>query len=463
MWLTVLGALSFVGLFVPSVAWWIWVADGCLLFGIAYDVLRLPNPSRLDVRRSVPDRVGLSVHFTRTVRVDVGSLPRAAGLRIELFEEFSPAFVPHERTVLDPQVRDVLPVVDGPTGRVLPAEGDPTGGADYAILPSAGPIDLERVYSCLLRGVFAVGDMRIRLTGPFGFVQRQKRLFGEQEIRVEPALLGLKNTLRLAASERWQDLGVRFTRRRGGVTEFESMRDYVTGDDRRSLDWKAFAKRGRPMVRQYQEERGQELILLVDCGRRMGTTTARGDTRGWTKLDHALDSALQLAAVALDRGDRVGIATYASELVVWVPPARGKAQFGRLRKAVFAAQPRSADSSLKRALAQVAAFHRRRATVLIVSDVADLLSAGRQRMALTSAAARHQLIFAGLDDPALRALAMGELSGDPAERAVALHQMQEREQGLAELGRSGARVLGALPAESAAPMLAAWLDARRTG
>ena len=461
--LLALGGLSLIGFVVESVAWWIWVADAVLLLGVLYDMVRVPNPSKLDVRRSIPDCTGLSVKFTRTVRIDVSSLPRAGGLRVELFEEFSPAFVPHERTVLDPADRNVIPVPDGPTGRVFPMEQDPTGGADRAVLPSAGPLDLERVYSCTVRGVYTVGDMRIRLSGPLGLMQRQKRLFGEQRIRIEPALLGLKNTLRLAASERWHDLGVRFLRRRGGVTEFESMRDYVIGDDRRSLDWKAFAKRGRPIVRQYQEERGQELILLVDCGRRMGATTARGDMRGWTKLDHALDSALQLAAVALNRGDRVGMATFDAKLDVWVPPTRGKAQFGRLRDAVFDTQPREADSSLGRALQQVAVHHRRRATVLVVSDVADLLSAGRQRKALATAISRHKVIFAGLDDPAVRALATGELEGDPAERAVALHQMEEREKGLAELGRSGARVLGALPAESAAPMLAAWLEARRTG
>ena len=452
-----------VGFFVPMLAWWIWIADLALFIGVIYDGVRVPNPARLDVRRSTPDRVGLSVEFERVIRIDVSSLPTASGLRVELFEEFSPAFFVCERTVLDPDATEANPIEGAPTGRVEPASGDPTGGSDLAILPETGPIDLVRKYACTMRGIFFVGDMRMRLTGPLGLVQRQARLFGEQEIRVEPALLGLKNTLRLAASERWHDLGVRFLRRRGGVTEFESMRDYVVGDDRRSLDWKAFARRGRPIVRQYQEERGQELILLIDRGRRMGSTTATGETRGWTKLDHALDSALQLAAVALDRGDRVGLATFDARIDVWIPPARGRAHFGRLRRAVFDSQPQEADSSLARTLQELGALHRRRATVLIVSDVADLLSAGRQREALATAASRHKVIFAALDDPAVRALAEGESNSAPAGRAVALQQISEREHGLRELSRCGARVLGALPADSAAPMLAAWLDARRIG
>ena len=155
--------------------------------------------------------------------------------------------------------------------------------------------------------------MRLRVRSPLGLVWRQGRLPGSQRIAVEPALAGLKNTLRLAASERWRDLGVRSLRRRGGMTDFESLRDYVPGDDVRFVDWKAFAHRGRPMVRQYQVERGQELILLLDCGRRMAATTAAGRTRGWTKLDYALDAALQLAAVALQEGDRAFLMVFSKK------------------------------------------------------------------------------------------------------------------------------------------------------
>ena len=118
------------------------------------------------------------------------------------------------------------------------------------------------------------------------------------------------------------------------MTEFESLRDHVIGDDVRLVDWKAFAKRGRPIVRQFQEERGQELILLVDCGRRMAATPAEelprargarvGVSAGATKLDHALDAALEMAAVALQEGDRVGMMAFDREPRVWVAPARGR-------------------------------------------------------------------------------------------------------------------------------------------
>ena len=253
---------------------------------------------------------------------------------------------------------------------------------------------------------------------------------------------------------------MRLLRRRGGETDFESLREYVHGDDVRRVDWKAFARRGKPMVRQYQVERGQELVLLVDCGRRMRITTAHGRLRGWTKLDWAIDAALELAAVALSKGDRVGGAAFERGLTTWVAPAKSGRQLTRLSRSLFGLQPSAHDSDLARALRELAVRHRRRATVILISDVADPYSVDAQRRALASASKRHRLVFAALDDPGLRAAAGGTGAAPPV-RAAALELMGDRRRALRALAGTGVRVLDTLPAEAAAPLLAAWLDERR--
>ena len=310
--------------------------------------------------------------------------------------------------------------------------------------------------------------MRLRLRGPLGLVERQARLEGEQVLAIEPALHGLSRTLRLAASDRWQDLGVRMLRRRGGETEFESLREYIPGDDVRRLDWKAFARRGKPMVRQYQVERGQELILLIDRGRRMRIATAEGAHRGWTKLDWALDTGLQLAAVALAKADRVGGLHLRARARHLGRAGQGGAPAGApLARALFELQPSSQDADLGRALRTLAARHRRSATVIVITDVADPYSVAVQRRELRAASRRHRIVFAALDDPGLRAAAAGTGSeaGDgqssAALRAAALELMEDRRRSLGRLASSGVRVLDALPAEAAAPLLAAWLEERR--
>ena len=427
-------------------------ADAVLFAGFVADALATPRPATLTVDRVCPERAGLEQEFERVVTIEPG---RGAGLELELREEFAPVF--------EVVARDV-----GEAELAPPLLDDPTGGPDRTRLAPDAATRLVRRYRSSVRGVHTLGDLRLRVRGPLGLLWRQSRLSGEQQIAIEPALLGLARTLRLAASERWQDLGVRRLRRRGGLTEFESLRDYVHGDDPRFVDWKAFARHGRPFTREYQEERGQELILLVDTGRRMAATTSAGAERGWTKLDHALDAALQLAAVALDAGDRVAIGTIGARLERFVAPARGRRHFARLRNAVFDAAPSGRESDLGRALRELAVLHRRRAMLVIVTDIADPLSIPAQRRALQSGSRRHKLVLAALDDPSLRVASSGvdPETGTPvraAVRAEALALSHERATACAELAGSGARILDALPAEAAGPLLAAWLDARRAG
>jgi uncharacterized protein (DUF58 family) len=441
-------AVSFLGVAVPALRTAVVALDALLAAVVAVELARTPRPSSLHVRRKTVERAGLSQDFVRSFLVEPGP---AGGLVLEVREEFPATFEVRARTV------------DGEPA--APLADDPTGGPDHVRLPEDGrQVEIARTYRGALRGVHVLGAVRLRLLSPLGLVWRQSRLPGAQPVAIEPALAGLRHTLKLAASERWRDLGVRSLRRRGWMTDFESLRDYVPGDDPRFLDWKASARRGRPMVRQFQVERGQELILLIDCGRRMAATAASGTVRGWTKLDHALDAALQLAAVALQEGDRVGVLAFDSQVRAWVPPTRGARAFPRLVETLFDLEPSSRESDLGRALREVGIRHRRRAMVVILSDVADPLSVDRQRRALASGGRRQRILFAALDDPTVRAAAAGaEPPGEAATplRAAAMQQMEERRSSLAHLSGVGARVLNPLPAEAAGPLLAAWLDARR--
>ncbi len=421
----------------PALRLVVLVGDALLLGALVYDFGRAGDPARLELRRRAPERVRLSQPFERTLE-----LGRArARLAVTVFEVYPATFQALAQTS---------------DAALAP------GASESGRFDAEGRVALVRRYRADLRGRFAFGDVRVRVRGPLGLLERQTRFAGELELAVEPALLRLSETLRLSASERWQDLGVRTLRRRGGLSEFESLREYVPGDEVRRIDWKAFARRAKPMVRSYQVERGQELILLVDCGRRMRAPGGAGEHAAWSKLDWALDAALELAAVALQKGDRVGMAAFERELVAYVAPAKGARALARLSQVLFPLQPSGRDGDLARALRELAVRHRRRATVLVISDVADPLSLAEQRAALAAGSRHHRLVFAALDDPELRRAAEGTAGADDAGlRAAALELVAERARSLRTLAGSGARVLDALPAEAAAPMLAAWLDERR--
>ncbi len=437
--------LSILGVWLEPLRMLVWALDGMLVLVCLLERTLTPNPQSLGVSRRVPERAGLSREFERVVRIQA---PKGAqGLRLELREVFCAELQASARTV------------DGQKGRpTIP--GDPTHGPDVAIL-AEGVNSFVRTYVAGVRGELTLGDLRLTLRGPLGLLERQTVVRGLQTIRIEPPLTNLKTILQLAASNRWQDLGVRRLRKRGGLTEFEALREYVIGDDPRLIDWKAFARRGFPVVRDFQEERGQELVILVDGGRRMGATSTSGSQVNWTKMDHALDVGLELAAVALQAGDRVGFGVFDSRLRSYMQPLKGAHHLGRIKQAVFDKLPSALESDLARALRELSVLHRRRALLVVISDVADPLSISLQRRALQSGAKRHAIVLATLDDPSLRQIEEGTLEASAAERAVAMALANERSECLSVLRHSGARILDTLPAESAAPLLTAWLDARR--
>lgn len=414
-----------------------------------FDVLRLGRAGPIAVQRTLPAHVGLGESLRRAILL---SAPGAAHLDVEVREAFPSSFVVLTRSTA--AARDSAP-----------APQDPGGGPDGGRLDSAGALVLLRHYRAERRGVMSLGEVRVRLRGPLGLVERESRFPARQELRVQPALAGLARTLRLVGSERWRDLGLHRFRRAGGQMEFESLRDYVPGDERRHVDWKATARRGRPTVRQHDVERGQELWLLIDCGRRMDAREALGGSAGWSKLDHALDAALELGAVALSRGERVGALAFDDGLRAFVPSQRGRSQFLRLKEALFDLKASSRESDLARALREVAVRSPRRALVLVVSEVADPLSIAGQCAALSSASRRHRVVFAALDDPDLAQAIedeVGPVQGvdRAALRAAAFAAAAERDVALNALRASGARILRALPAQSAGSLLTAWLDER---
>jgi len=459
----VLLALSVVAAFVSALAPLVLALDLAFALAFALDVARTPTPARLGCLRSLPRRAGLSGELLRLLRLTPGA---AAGFLLEVSEAFPDSFEVAARAAGSFELAPHdAPLAAARAALAAPEPGDPSGGPDRVRLPRAADVEVcvPRLYRPTRRGRHALGDLRLRLRSPWGLAWRQARLEARQPVEVVPALEGLRRTLRLAASERWHELGVRRVRRRGSFSsDFESLRPYVHGDDARLVDWKATARRGTPAVRQFQVERGQELVLLVDCGRRMSVEVVGGARRGWSKLDHALDAALELAAVALQQGERVGLLAFDSGLRAWVPPARDTRALERLLEASFALEPRPVESDLGRALREVRARHRRSALLVVLSDVGDAAAARRLARDLRSAGGRP-LVFAALDDPDVRAAAAGAEPPGPeasALRAAALAEEGDRARALALLSAPRLRVLHPLPAEAAGPLLGAWLDAR---
>ncbi|ADO73241.1 DUF58 domain-containing protein [Stigmatella aurantiaca] len=271
----------------------------------------------------------------------------------------------------------------------------------FFLSPGQSPLRLTYAVRPLTRGDAHFGDLHLRLTGPLGLCARQVRVPAAQTVKVYPDLTALTQEA-LAMALAAEASSERSQRRPGEGREFESLREYHRGDDYRTIDWKASARRSRTMVRVYQPERNQPVLLLLDCGRHMA-----GQVDGRRKLDHAVDAALRVAKVGLDAGDLVGVLAFASEVRAYLPPRKGHEHLRLLTEALYRAEASFEESDY--GLAYDFAFARtsRRTLVVLFTDLVDPSASGTLVTRTLMLRPRHLPVVASLMDEDLQAAATG--------------------------------------------------------
>jgi uncharacterized protein (DUF58 family) len=234
------------------------------------------------------------------------------------------------------------------------------------------------------RGSFQFGAVYYRITGPLGLIQRQTKIDLPQGVQVLPDMTGEgSRDLQLALAGAFQ-AGRRKAARRGEGTEFESLRDHQRDDDFRQIDWKASAKRGKLISRQYETERDQRLMILLDTGRLMSPKI--GDYR---KLDYAINASVHLAQVALHKGDLVGYAIFNDELRAFAEPKKGQAQMSHFVRNLTSLQPTRLESDYAATFHHVLRSCSRRTLIVCFTDLGDAHSANSLLQATLPLMPRH--------------------------------------------------------------------------
>jgi uncharacterized protein (DUF58 family) len=307
--------------------------------------------------------------------------------------------------------------------------------------------------SAFFRGTF------VRLAAPLGLAEVQYRLRTEKPVRVYPNVLALREFDLLAQKGRLNLIGIRRSRRKGLGTDFESLRDYHD-DDFRRIDWKTTARRGKLVVREYEVERNQGVILCVDTSRAMLAEVA-----GTTKLDHTLDAMLMLMRAASVAGDQVGLLVFGAQVERYVPPRRGAAQTGAILEAVHALGAEPSYPAYARAFGYLSSRWKRRSLLVVFSDVDDDEQARELMQALTPQTRRHLVVLVRVADPRLRRLCRQPLSGPKAfyEAAAAEWHANERAKAGRHLVSGNVRVIEAEPEELAATLVSAYLGIKEAG
>lgn len=401
------------------------VLDVVLVAAIGFDFLRAPKASAVRVTREVEPVLS-------------SNQPAVVRLRLEL--------APGQPGPLRGVVRDVVP----PGPRV---EGH------HAPFTLSGTLALPYRLEPLTRGELAFDAVFLRLEGPWGLCARQVAVPLPQLVKVFPDLTTLsKDALALARAN--QDDARRRVPLRSEGREFESLREYRPGDDRRSIDWKATARRSRTMVRVHQPERNQTVLLLLDAGRHMA-----GEVLGRRKLDHAVDAALRVAKVSLDQGDQVGVLAFATEVKAWLPPRKGAEQLRAIAQALYRVEATLEESDYGRAIDLAFARNVRRTLVLVMTDLLDPDAAQELIHRTRRLVPRHLPLVASMLDDDVHAVAVA-LPSTPLEahrRRVAAQLEADAKATVARLKDAGARVVRTSAKTFGPAAVNAYLDIKARG
>jgi uncharacterized protein (DUF58 family) len=261
---------------------------------------------------------------------------------------------------------------------------------------------------------------------------------------------------RLARLRQLDGLTAAFVRGQG--TEFDSLRDYVAGDDVRSIDWRATARRADVVVRTWRPERDRRVVIVLDTGRtsagRVGVDPTAGDPGGWPRLDWSMDAALLLAALASRAGDHVDFIAHDRVARSGVYNASRTELLAQLVDAMAPLEPALVESDARAMVAAVRRRIRQRALVVLLTDLnASALDEGLMAV-LPQLSAKHQLLLAAVADPRVERLAAGRADAAHVYDAAAAERARNDRRAIASrLRHSGVDVVDA-PPEELAPALA---------
>jgi len=290
----------------------------------------------------------------------------------------------------------------------------------------------------LRRGDYTFGNLNLRWPGPMGLIVRQGKADLDETVKVYPNLLDVRRYDLLLRRNRLQELGLRSTRQFGEGTEFERLREYLPDDEYRRIDWKATARRHRPVTVEYQTERSQNVIALLDVGRMMQSPVA-----DIAKLDYVINAVLLLGYVASGKGDKVGMMSFAQDVRQYLAPRQGRGQFYRMLELLYAVEAEPIESDYRRALSYLATKQRKRSLIVIFTDLSGGVSMDALVSHVSVLARRSLPLVVTISDPDVVLAARQRPFDSPTvyQRAAAAQLLDERKVALDTLRSHGVLTL----------------------
>ena len=249
------------------------------------------------------------------------------------------------------------------------------------------------------RGEYAFGTINVYIIGAIGFIKRRFRFDQPGKVPVYPSYIQMRKYQLLAIHDRLSEVGIKKVRRIGHSMEFEQIKDYVRGDDYRTVNWKATARRGQLMVNHYTDEKSQQIYCVIDKGRAM-----KMPFEGLSLLDYAINASLVLANVALLKQDKAGLITYAEKLGSILPAEKKPTQMQSVLELLYNQKTRYLESDLERLYAHIRLRITQRSLIVLFTNFESMSGLQRQLPYLRKIAQHHLLLVVFFENTELRQL-----------------------------------------------------------
>ncbi|MES2148262.1 MAG: DUF58 domain-containing protein [Pseudomonadota bacterium] len=308
------------------------------------------------------------------------------------------------------------------------------------------------------RGDARFGAPHLRVDSPLGLWQRIHRIGPDSAVKVFPDFSKLLGHTLTATDRRAPAAGAIRKRRRGEGTDFRQLREYRQGDSLRSIDWKASARHQKPISREYQEERDQQVVFLLDTGRRM---LARDGAT--THFDHALNAVLTLGFLAQKQGDAVGLMTFGGAQR-WLAPLKGRVGLDRLLAGMYDLQPAEVAPDYTAAASALLNRLSKRAFVVLITNVRDEDDDALRR-ACELMSGKHLVMCASLRERVLDSASGAPVRqfSDALRLAATSHYLQQRRAAISQLGIRADRLIDITPEQLSPALVNRYLDIKESG
>ncbi|MGB7784951.1 MAG: DUF58 domain-containing protein [Salinimicrobium sp.] len=328
------------------------------------------------------------------------------------------------------------------------------------VIPAGQQINFEYFLKPVDRGEYFFGNLNIFSSSPLKLAKKRDRFDRSQMVKVYPSFIQMKKYDFMAIDQKVAQPGLKKIRKIGHTMEFEQIRDYVPGDDVRSINWKATAKQGGLMVNQYQDERSQPVFSVIDTGR-----TMKMPFNGLKLLDYAVNSALAFSNIALRKKDRAGLITFSNKIEKWVSGSSKKTHLNLLLETLYNVDSRFLDSDygllythLKKRLPQ-------RSLLLLYTNFEHISALRRQLPYLQAISRKHLLVVIFFENTELESLITSKAESIPQifDQTIAEQFSYDKKLMARELQKHGIQSILTKPEDLTVNTINKYLEIKKRG